>query len=519
LTADEERLILSDWNRTQAAYTQNLCLHQLFEQQAARTPDATALIFEDERISYAELNGRANRLAHHLRAQGVGPEVFVGLLLKRRTEMVVALLAVLKSGGAYLPLETTYPTDRLRFMLRDTGASILVTEEELLGLADELLAPGDEATTEDEHSPLVVCLERDRASVARMPETAPLSNVIAHNMAYVIFTSGSTGRPKGVVINHSSAVVMAQWAGEYFTREQLAGVLAATSICFDLSVFELFAPLSVGGSVILAENALQLPTVAAASEVTLVNTVPSAMAELVRGGLVPANVSTVNLAGEALPRELVEQLYSLGTVREVVNLYGPSEDTTYSTYALISPGEDCAPVIGRPLANTQAYVLDASGAPVPAGVTGELYLGGEGLARGYWRRPELTAERFVPDPFGKTQGGRLYRTGDLVRFKEGGVLDYLGRVDHQVKVRGFRIELGEIETALRQREQVREAAVVVSDAGGEKRLVAFVVLQEQQAEHAEAVGELRAWMRERVPSYMVPQLFVLLGELPLTSNG
>ncbi|HEX8282845.1 MAG TPA: amino acid adenylation domain-containing protein [Pyrinomonadaceae bacterium] len=516
----ESRLILSDWNRTGADYPRGLCLHQLFEQQAERTPEATALVYGDERLTYAELDARANRLAHRLRDLGAGPEVFVGLLLRRRTELVVALLAVLKSGGSYLPLEPTYPTERLRFMLRDTGAGVLVTEEELLGLADELLAPEEgeaQATNATNAAPLVVCLERDREAVALMPATAPRPAAVAPNMAYVIFTSGSTGRPKGVIINHSSAVIMAQWAGEYFTREQLRGVLFSTSVCFDLSVFELFAPFSVGGTVILAENALELPTLAAASEVTLVNTVPSAMAELVRGGDVPPNVTTVNLAGEALPRELVEQLYALGTVKEVVNLYGPSEDTTYSTFALIRPGEGCAPAIGRPLANTQAYVLDAHMRPVPAGVTGELYLGGEGLSRGYWRRPALTAEKFVPDPFSGEAGARLYRTGDLVRYKAGGVLDYLGRVDHQVKVRGFRIELGEIETALRQSELVREASVVVSDAGGEKSLVAFLVMD--AAEQAEAVRELRAWMRERVPSYMVPQFFVTLDALPLTPNG
>ncbi|HEX7317777.1 MAG TPA: amino acid adenylation domain-containing protein [Pyrinomonadaceae bacterium] len=520
LTPAEQQQILLGWNQTAADYPRRLCLHQLFEQQAARTPGAVALVFGDERVSYAELDGRANQLAHHLRSLGVGPEVFVGLLLKRRVELIVALLAVLKSGGAYLPLDPTYPTERLRFMLRDTRATILITEEELLGLADESLSTDDDAGTRaGEGAPTrVVCVERVSRAVARMPETAPPLAAVAQNMAYVIFTSGSTGRPKGVVITHGSAVVMVQWAGEYFTPEELGGVLAATSLCFDLSVFELFAPLSVGGTVILAENALQLFTVASAPEVTLVNTVPSVMAELLHSGSVPAGVGTVNLAGEALPRELVEQLYGLGTVRKVFNLYGPSEDTTYSTCALIARGGGRRPAIGRPLPNTQAYVLDGSGRPVPAGVTGELYLGGEGLARGYWSRPDLTAERFVPDPFGPAAGRRLYRTGDLVRHTEGGVLEYLGRMDHQVKVRGYRIELGEIEAALRRHEQVRDAVVVVSEShAGEKVLAAYVVVKTERAPWG--VAELREWTKERLPAYMVPQAFLLLDALPLTANG
>ena len=523
LTQSEERQLLIEWNQTAASYPQELCLHQLFEQQAARTPDSIALICEDERVTYAELDRRANQLAHHLLSLGVGPEIFVGLLLTRRTELVVALLAVLKAGGAYLPLESTYPQERLRFMMEDTSANILITEESLLSLANNLLSQQRDAATQGIAPMQVVCLERERQALSQQPETTPRSPVVTHNMAYVIYTSGSTGRPKGVVINHASAVLMAQWAGDYFTAAQLSGVLASTSICFDLSVFELFAPLSTGGKVILADNALALSVLPAASEVTLINTVPSAMAELVRSGSVPSGVRTVNLAGEALPGELVEQLYDLETVQEVVNLYGPSEDTTYSTYALIERGQARAPEIGRPLANTQAYVLDAMGQPVPAGVTGELYLGGEGLGRGYFNRPELTAERFVPNPFAQNGGARLYRTGDLVRYREDGTLEYLGRIDHQVKVRGYRIELGEIESALRRHEQVRDAVVVVrEDRRSDKRVIAYVVMHGEQvgAEEEKAIArELRTWMKERLPDYMTPQGFVLLPHLPLTANG
>jgi amino acid adenylation domain-containing protein len=507
LTPEEEHQILVEWNQTTKPYPQHLCLHHLFESQAASTPDAIALIVDQQQIAYCELDRRANQLAQHLRNLGVGPEIFAGLLLKRHADLIVALLAVLKAGGAYLPLEPGYPPERLRFMLQDSEATIVITEESLAG---ELLAFQNSGT-----GTRVVCLERDCEVISHLPQTAPPSAVLAENIAYAIYTSGSTGTPKSVVINHSSAVTMAQWAGEYFTREQLAGVLASTSISFDLSVFELFAPLSVGGTIILAENALQLPTVSATATVTLVNTVPSAMAELVRNGLLPASVETVNLAGEALSRELVDQLYAVESVKKVINLYGPSEDTTYSTYALSGREENGTPAIGRPVANTHVYVLDRAGKPVPAGVTGELYIGGAGLGRGYWRRPELTAERFVPDCFSGTPGGRLYRTGDLVRYREGGVLEYLGRSDHQVKVRGYRIELAEIETALRKHEQVRDAVVIVSEEDSEKRVVAYVVRKDEEA----TAADLRAWMRKRLPEYMVPQTFVMLEEMPLTANG
>ena len=514
LTDPERQQILFDWNQTAVSYPKNLCLHDLFEAQVARTPSATALIFDHERVSYAELDRRANQLAHHFRSLGVGPEVFVALLLKRRTEMVVAMLAVLKAGGAYLPLEPTYPAERLLFMLQDTGARILVTEESLLILADQLLSSLN--TENNESATRVVCLERDRQAITRLPETPPPRTALPQNIAYVMFTSGSTGKPKGVVINHSSSVLLVQWAREYFTPEQLAGVLASTSISFDLSVFELFAPLSMGGMVILAENALQLPTLVAASEVTLVNTVPSAMAELAHNRWITENVTTVSLCGEVLSRELAEKLYEAQSVKQVVNLYGPSEDTTYSTYALIEREIQSTPSIGRPLPNTQVYVLDGACQPVPAGVAGELYLGGEGLARGYWRRPALTAERFVPDPFGVIPGGRLYRTGDLVRFSKSGALDFLGRMDHQIKLRGYRIELGEVDAVLRRHQSVRAATTLVVEHKGEKHLVAYVVIDEQ---HSTEWAELRAWMLEQLPDYMVPHAFIRLEEMPVNANG
>jgi amino acid adenylation domain-containing protein len=337
--------------------------------------------------------------------------------------------------------------------------------------------------------------------------------VIPENAAYIIYTSGSTGRPKGVVITHGSAATLLHWSHECFDAESLSGVLAATSICFDLSVFEIFGPLTVGGTVIVAQNALQLPTLKAAAMVTLINTVPSAMTELVRLRGVGPRVRTVNLAGEPLTRRLVEQVYQTAQVQEVWNLYGPSEDTTYSTWSLIAPGEQREPAIGRPLANTQCYILDAHGQIVPSGVTGELYIGGDGLARGYLNGPALTAERFLPNAFSRNPGARLYRTGDLVRYRGDGELEYLGRIDHQVKIRGFRVELGEIEAVLRKHAAVRDVIVVArEDVAGEKRLACYVVSEQTTA-------ELRDCLKERLPEYMVPAAFVLMDQLPLTPNG
>jgi amino acid adenylation domain-containing protein len=335
------------------------------------------------------------------------------------------------------------------------------------------------------------------------------------HLAYVIYTSGSTGRPKGVAIEHRSAVALMHWARETFSADELSGLLAATSVCFDLSVFEIFAPLSWGGRVILAENALELPTLPAAGEVRVLNTVPSAAAELVRLGL-PASVRTVGLAGESLPAALAASLYATGTVERVLNLYGPSEDTTYSTGAMVPRGDGRTPAIGHPLPGTRAHVVDLRGAPVPPGVAGELWLAGAGLARGYLGRPDLTAERFTPDPsaaFGGDPGGRVYRTGDLVRHRPDGELEFLGRIDHQVKVRGFRIEMGEVEAALRSHPAVREAAVLVrEDTAGARLLVAYVVPEVDRA-------ELRAWLGVKLPEYMVPSVFVFLDGLPLTVNG
>ena len=347
------------------------------------------------------------------------------------------------------------------------------------------------------------------------PADLPASGVTPGHLAYVIYTSGSTGRPKGVAIEHRSAVALVGWAREEFSPEQLSGVLASTSVCFDLSVFEIFVTLACGGTIHLLDNALALA--GTGTEARLLNTVPSAAAELLRIGALPSSVRTVCLAGEPLPGALAARLYATGTVERVLNLYGPSEDTTYSTGALVPRDDPRAPAIGRPVRGTRAHVVDRRSGLVPPGVAGELWLAGAGLARGYLGRPELTAERFTPDPFGAGAGERVYRTGDLVRWRSDGELEFLGRIDHQVKLRGFRIELGEIEAVLRSHPAVDEAVVQVWESAGDRRLVAWVTLD--RTDLPDLPSEMTSWLRGKLPEYMVPAAFVVLEALPLTPNG
>jgi amino acid adenylation domain-containing protein len=504
LMTSQERQRLREWNETRAAYPGPECIHELFEQQVKRTPDAISVIFNGEQITYEELDRKANQLAHHLRALGVGAETLVGICTERSIKMVIGLLGILKAGGAYVPLDPAYPKERLAFVLEDASLPVLVTQT---SLRDKL----------PEHRARAVYLDTEWDIIAQERMDNLASGVRESNLAYVIYTSGSTGRPKGVAIEHRSPVVLLHWAKDAFVEEDWAGVLASTSICFDLSVFELFVPLSWGGKVILAENALHLPHLPAAEEVTLINTVPSAMTELLKADGVPASVRTVNLAGEALPGALVRRIYERDSIRQVFNLYGPSEDTTYSTYTLVERSDTGSPTIGRPIANTQVSLLDANFQLVPVGLRGELHIGGAGLARGYLNRPDLTAEKFLPDPFSTEPGARLYRTGDVARYVEGGIIDFLGRMDNQVKIRGFRIELGEIEAVLRQHDAVKQALVVVrEDIQGDKRLVAYVVPMTQSALRSH---ELRDYLKEKLPDYMVPQAFVIMSAFPLTQNG
>ena len=502
LLSPEAWATLRGFNANALAHDRSLRLHDGFERAVKTTPGAVALVDGTTCFTYAELDARANAWAAQLRAQGAGPERLVGVCLERSADLVTALLAVLKTGAAYVPLDPLYPADRLGFMCEDARVRLLISRPPLAAK----LPPGDWTLV-------------DAATLAARP---PLAEAVVcaarpENLAYLIYTSGSTGRPKATAIEHRSAVALVAWAEAVYPKAELAGVLAATSVCFDLSIFELFVTLALGGKVILAENALALPELPARGEVTLVNTVPSAMNELIRSGALPANVRVVNLAGEPLPAALADKIYATGTVEKVYDLYGPSEDTTYSTWALrVRGGPE---TIGRPLANTQLYLLDAALQPVPLGAVGELFLGGEGLARGYLGRPDLTAERFVPDPFATAPGGRLYRTGDLGRFRPDGQVEFLGRSDHQIKIRGFRIELGEIEAVLRSHPQVLEAAVVArEDEPGRKQLAAYVVGPALPTGRA-LDTELRAWLGARLPEYFVPAAFVPLSALPQTPNG
>jgi amino acid adenylation domain-containing protein len=496
----EQSKILLEFSEIAANYRRDLCVHDFLEAQAKRTPEVIALICKGDHLTYAELNTRANRLAHYLRKRGVGPEVLVAICVERTPEMLVGVLGILKAGGAYVPLDPTYPLQRLAAILEDAKAPVLITQQRLIDLF-----PQSAATT--------VSIDADWPDIAQESGENPAHITKPENLAYVLFTSGSTGRPKGVALEHRSAATFIQWAQSVFTPEEVAGTLFSTSICFDLSVFEMFVPLSMGGKVIMAENALFLPKLANPDQVTLINTVPSAIAELVRMNAIPASVQVVNLAGEALPTSLAQQTYNSTRVRKLYNLYGPTEDTTYSTYALVPRGGEVT--IGRPLANTRVYILDANGRPTPIGVPGELYLAGEGLARGYFGRPDLTAERFVSDPFNPQ--ARMYRTGDLARFLPDGNIQYLGRVDNQVKIRGFRIELGEIEAVLAKHPAVQTGVVMArEDKPGDKRLVAYLTCVPDKETSS---GNLRAFLKESLPEYMIPSAFVMMDGLPLTPNG
>jgi amino acid adenylation domain-containing protein len=501
LGEEERQRVLGTFSQGPLQLEQNLCIHQFFERTAARSPEATALVCEATRLSYRDLNARANQLARHLVRRGTGPEIPVGIFVERSADMLVGILGILKAGGCYVPIDPTDPKVRVGQILASVHPPVLLTQVSLLDRIPETTAK-------------IICLDRDWSAVATESAETPSTSVRPNHLAYVLFTSGSTGVPKGVAIEHRSASTLIRWAQTAFCAHELTGTLFSSSICFDLSVFEIFVPLSVGGKIILAANALALPSLPAAEEVTIVNTVPSVMHELLNMGAVPGSVHVINLAGETLTRQLVEAIYERTKVQKVYNLYGPTESTTYSTCSLVKRGEEVT--LGQPIANTRVFILDSQRQLVPIGVTGELYLSGDGLARGYYERPDLTAERFIRSPFGQQDDARMYRTGDLCRFLQDGRVQYVGRVDDQVKIRGFRVELAEIESVLARHPAVRRCVVTAIEADPGNRLVAYIVPVSVQGI---SLGELRGFVKESLPEYMVPSSLVLLDELPLTARG
>jgi amino acid adenylation domain-containing protein len=481
------------------------CLHQWFEAQVELKPSAVALVFDQERLTYAELNCRANRLAHCLRAAGVGGETLVGIFLDRSVHMIVSMLAVLKAGGAYVPLDPVYP--------------VILTHTALLERWEDLRARAD-------LSARVYCVDAPGDQDLR-EEGNPAAEVQAANLAYIIYTSGSTGQPKGVAVEHRNSVALVSWASHVYSSRELDGVLAGISISFDPSILDIFMPLCLGGKVILAANTLALPGLAAATEVRLLFSVPSVIRELMRMGGIPNSVETINMGGEHLPTSLVQDLYALPHLKRVYDLYGPTETTTCSTYALRTP--EAPANIGRPINGTQVYVLDSQLRPVPTGETGELFIGGHGVVRGYLNNPAINQQRFIVSPFANDKTARLYRTGDLGRYRLDGTLEFAGRNDRQVKIRGFRVELGEVESALLRHEGVGEALVVAhEDKSGKRGLVAYVVPRAKAGPHrgdlpaAESppLGpQLRLHLRERLPDHMVPGAFMVVDRFALTPTG
>ena len=512
LGAAERRRLLVEFNDTRADYGADKCIHQLFEAQAARTPVQIAVAFDEQRLTYYELNARANQLAHHLRKLGVGPETPVGLCIERSPRMVVGLLGILKAGGAYVPIDPHYPQQRRAFMLADTGARVLVTQQ---ALAEP--SPADVQQ---------VCLDSDWAAIAQNDRQNPRSAVTPANLMYVIYTSGSTGAPKGVMVEHRSVANYLAWMQAAYPLTAADRLLQTTSISFDVSVRELFWPLLAGAQVVLLEAGAQQDSsrvidLLARHKITQVRFVPSMLAAFLEAEGLEAcrDLKRVFCGGEAMPPQLPARFFARFEHVELHNTYGPTEASVNATaWACRADDRSAHVAIGRPLANVQVYLLNEALQPVPLGTPGELYIGGRGVARGYLNRPELTAERFVPDPFGSTPGTRLYRTGDVARYRPDGNIEFLGRNDTQVQIHGYRVELGEVEAALTEHDEVRVAVVeALPDATGERRLVAYVVPGSKT--HRPNVSELRAHLLERLPEYMIPAAFVLLDALPLTPNG
>jgi amino acid adenylation domain-containing protein len=504
LDDQERRRMLVDFNETAASYPRR-GLHELFGEQAALTPDAVAVEIAGRQLTYSELEARANRLAHHLAELGVGPERLVGICVTRSLEMVVGLLGILKAGGAYVPVDPSYPSDRQAYMLDDSEAPVILTQERL---RDSL--PETDAR--------VVCLDAEHEQIACHPATPPMVAADPEQLAYVIYTSGSTGKPKGVQIPHRALVnfltTMRQRPG--LTAKDV--LVAVTTLSFDIAGLELYLPLTTGARVVIApseatEDPRALASLLDRAQATIMQATPTTWRMLLDSGWRGRPGMKALCGGEALPVALADRLLDAGL--ELWNMYGPTETTIWSTCErIVTRGQTLT--IGRPIANTTLYILDDALEPVPIGEVGELWIGGDGLARGYRNRPDLTDERFVGHPFDPTPGAKIYRTGDLARYRPEGTVEFLGRVDHQVKVRGFRIELGEIETVLARHPAVHEAVVLARGAGAEAELAAYVLAAQDATTSAH---ELRRHCGESLPDYMVPSTVTTLAAFPLTPNG
>jgi amino acid adenylation domain-containing protein len=518
LTHSERGQLLRAFNDTADSYGLDSCVHQLFEAQAERTPDAIALIYEDRKLTYEELNRKADNLARHLSGLAIRPGALAGICMERSVEMVLAILGVLKAGGAYVPLDPTYPKDRLAFMVEDAGIRVLLTQSHLVEQLSDL-----ELKT--------LCLDSELEAIASNENASPVagehgqSEVGPQDLAYVIYTSGSTGKPKGVMTPHRAVTNMILWMQATYEMTPVDRMVQKTAFSFDASVWEFFWPLNTGATLVIArpyaekDGAYMVKTLQE-QKVTILQLVPSLLKLLIEqeGFENCESLRHVFCGGEALPVAVCERFSERLPKARLTNVYGPTETTMHVTVWEYQKGakERIAP-IGHPVGNTQAYILDKHMQPVPISIPGELCIGGAQVARGYLNRPELTAERFINDPYGKQPGGKLYRTGDLARFKDDGSIEFLGRIDHQVKIRGYRIELGEIESVSRQHAAVSEVIVIArEDVPGDKRLVAYIVARPEQTLK---VSELRNHLLAKLPDYMVPSAFVLLDSLPLLSNG
>ena len=502
----EQDTILNKWNATQHQYKSGRCIHELFQEQVERTPEAVAVVFQEEELTYAQLNAKANQLAHRLQELGIGPEMLVGICMERSALMMAALLAVLKAGAAYVPLDAAYPAQRISFMLDDADVSVLLTQESLLPRLPEQRAR-------------VICLDRDWPEIGQQSSENLLTEATPDNLAYVIYTSGSTGQPKGVAIEHRSLLNLVGWHQQSYEINSSTRATQLASLGFDAAVWELWPYLCAGAGVYIVDEDTRLfpeklRDWLIAKRITIAF-IPTPLAQSLLELEWPADSSLQRLliGGDKLTRRPSE-----GMSFEVINHYGPTENTVVATAGMVA-AEGAAqgvPGIGTAIGNVQAYVLDEKQQLAPVGVSGELYLGGANLARGYWNRAELTAERFIPNPFSTRE--RLYRTGDLVRYLPNGELEFIGRLDEQVKIRGYRIELGEIESVLRQHPAVEEAVCVIrtDGDGADKRLVAYFTLR---IEAVAPINELRSYLRESLPHYMVPSAFVTLDAMPVTSNG